>query len=127
MFKYTTACVQAATCVAIMATPIYADQIKLTAASSHPPFLPWVEVITKHVVPETNARLAAMGSENEILWTEAYAGALFNAPNALEEITGGRCGGQLAGRHGCDGCERGIPRVLQLHLNRDCGWRGDDG
>lgn len=89
MFKYTTACVQAATCVAIMATPIYADQIKLTAASSHPPFLPWVEVITKHVVPETNARLAAMGSENEILWTEAYAGALFNAPNALEGVEGG--------------------------------------
>ncbi|MEN8872496.1 MAG: C4-dicarboxylate TRAP transporter substrate-binding protein [Pacificibacter sp.] len=89
MFKFTTACVQAATCVAIMATTAYAEQIKLTAASSHPPFLPWVEVITKHVVPETNARLAAMGSENEVLWTEAYAGALFNAPNALEGVEGG--------------------------------------
>lgn len=89
MFKFTTACVRAATCVAIMATPTYADKIKLTAASSHPPILPWVEVITNHVVPETNARLAAMGSENEIVWTEAYAGALFNAPNALEGVEGG--------------------------------------
>ena len=42
MFKFTTACVQAATCVIIMATTAYAEQIKLTAASSHPPFLPWV-------------------------------------------------------------------------------------
>ena len=88
MFKFTTACVQAATCVAIMATTAHAEQIKLTTASSHPPFLPWVEVITKHVVPETNARLAAMGSENEVLWTEAYAGALFNAQNALEGVEG---------------------------------------
>ena len=42
MFKFTTACVQVATCVTIMATTAYAEQIKLTAASSHPPFLPWV-------------------------------------------------------------------------------------
>lgn len=66
-----------------------AENFKLTAGSSHPPFLPWVEVITKHVVPESNKRLEAMGSDNRIEWTEAYAGALFNAPNALEGVEGG--------------------------------------
>ncbi len=66
-----------------------AETIKLTAGSSHPPFLPWVEVITKHVVPQTNARLEAIGSETRVDWTEAYAGALFNAPNALEGVEGG--------------------------------------
>lgn len=76
----------AAVCLSVCATPALAEKIKMTAASSHPPVLPWVEVITKHIVPETNARLKAMGSENEIVWTEAYAGALFNAPNALEGV-----------------------------------------
>ena len=79
----------AATVAALIAAPSFADTIKLTAGSSHPPFLPWVEVITKHVVPETNKRLEAMGSEHRIEWTEAYAGALFNAPNALEGVEGG--------------------------------------
>jgi TRAP-type C4-dicarboxylate transport system substrate-binding protein len=74
---------------ALLATPALADTFKLTAGSSHPPFLPWVEVITKHVVPETNKRLEAMDSEHKIQWTEAYAGALFNAPNALEGVEGG--------------------------------------
>lgn len=68
---------------------VQAENIKLTAGSSHPPFLPWVEAITKHVVPETNKRLEAMGSDNKIQWTEAYAGSLFNATNALEGVEGG--------------------------------------
>lgn len=75
--------------LAPVAAPVSAKTIKLTAGSSHPPILPWVEVITKHVVPETNKRLEAMGSKNRIQWTEAYAGALFNAPNALEGVEGG--------------------------------------
>lgn len=79
----------ASVCALLCATPALADKIKMTAASSHPPVLPWVEVITNHIVPETNKRLAAMGSDTEILWTEAYAGALFNAPNALEGVETG--------------------------------------
>ena len=74
---------------AMMSFSAHAEVIKLTAGSSHPPFLPWVEVITKHVVPETNVRLAAMGSDTRIEWTEAYAGALFNPVNALEGVEGG--------------------------------------
>lgn len=76
----------ATVCVAAATTFASADTIRMTAGSSHPPVLPWVEVITNHVVPETNARLTAMGSEHQIEWTEAYAGALFNAPNALEGV-----------------------------------------
>ena len=77
--------------VCLMASGIAAsaENFKLTAGSSHPPFLPWVEVITKHVVPETNKRLEAMGSDNRIEWTEAYAGSLFNAFNALEGVESG--------------------------------------
>lgn len=89
MYKLTGTCLQVAACAILFATPTFAEKIKMTAASSHPPVLPWVEVITNHIVPETNKRLAAMGSDNEILWTEAYAGALFNAPNALEGVEGG--------------------------------------
>lgn len=79
----------AAACLALLAAPAAADKIKMTAASSHPPVLPWVDVLTNHVVPESNARLSAMGSDNEIIWTEAYAGALFNASNALEGVEAG--------------------------------------
>ncbi len=78
-----------ATALMLTGIGVQADTIKLTAGSSHPPFLPWVEAITKHVVPETNKRLEAMGSDHTIQWTEAYAGALFNAPNALEGVEGG--------------------------------------
>ncbi|GAA6206810.1 hypothetical protein NBRC116601_01030 [Cognatishimia sp. WU-CL00825] len=76
----------AAVCLAASSTVTFADTIRMTAGSSHPPVLPWVEVITNHVVPETNKRLAAQGSDHQIAWTEAYAGALFNAPNALEGV-----------------------------------------
>ncbi|MEO0386442.1 MAG: C4-dicarboxylate TRAP transporter substrate-binding protein [Pseudomonadota bacterium] len=79
----------AVACLAFAATSASAEKIKMTAASSHPPVLPWIEVITNHIVPETNKRLAAMGSKNEVVWTEAYAGALFNAPNALEGVEAG--------------------------------------
>ncbi len=89
MLKFTRTRLLAAACAMLFATPALADNIKLTAASSHPPVLPWVEVITKHIVPESNKRLKAMGSEHTINWTEAYAGALFNAPNALEGVEGG--------------------------------------
>lgn len=89
MQKFIGTCLQTVVCTLVLAAPALADKIKLTAASSHPPVLPWVEAITNHVVPETNKRLKAMGSEHEILWTEAYAGALFNAANALEGVEGG--------------------------------------
>lgn len=66
-----------------------AEDIALTASSSHPPILPWVSTIKNHVVPESNKKLAAMGSKYRIKWTEAYAGSLYNFQNTLEGIEEG--------------------------------------
>jgi TRAP-type C4-dicarboxylate transport system substrate-binding protein len=62
---------------------------KLTAASSHPPIVPWVAVIKNHVVPQSNARLKEIGSPDSIQWTQAYAGALYNFNNTLEGVQDG--------------------------------------
>ena len=79
----------AAAALAVSIAGADAKIYKLTAGSSHPPVVPWVETITKHVVPQSNVRLKAMGSPNSIQWTEAYAGALYNFKNTLEGIEDG--------------------------------------
>lgn len=82
-------CALTALAVATLSNPASAETIKMTAASSHPDFLPWVSVLSKHVVPESNKRLEAAGIDLKIDWTESYAGALFDASNALESLEGG--------------------------------------
>ncbi len=64
-----------------------AAEFKLTASSSHPPVIPWVNVIKTYVVPESVKRAKALG--HTIKWTEAYAGALYNFKNTLEGIEEG--------------------------------------
>ncbi|MEM1047694.1 MAG: C4-dicarboxylate TRAP transporter substrate-binding protein [Pseudomonadota bacterium] len=66
-----------------------ANRIKLTIASSHPTTVPWVGTLQKHVVPETNKRLAAMGSDIEVSWTESYGGALYKFDKTLEAVEQG--------------------------------------
>lgn len=66
-----------------------ATEFKLTAGSSHPPILPWVQVIKEHVVPESNRMLKELGINHTIKWTEAYAGALYNFNNTLEGVGDG--------------------------------------
>jgi len=61
-----------------------ADEIRLTIASSHTTGLPWVGVMASLVVPESNRRLEAMGSEHRIRWTEAYGGSLYKFNHTLE-------------------------------------------
>jgi len=63
-----------------------AETIRLTIASSHPTAVPWVGVLTKHVVPESNKRLKAMGSKYQIKWTESYGGALYKFDKTLEAV-----------------------------------------
>jgi len=58
----------------------------LTIASSHTTGLPWVGVMHTLVVPESNARLEAMGSPNRIRWTESYGGSLYKYNHTLEAI-----------------------------------------
>ncbi|HEX6993746.1 MAG TPA: C4-dicarboxylate TRAP transporter substrate-binding protein [Gammaproteobacteria bacterium] len=60
--------------------------IPLTIASSHTTGLPWVGVMHELVVPESNARLAAMGSPYRIRWTETYGGSLYKYGNTLEAV-----------------------------------------
>jgi TRAP-type C4-dicarboxylate transport system substrate-binding protein len=64
----------------------HAEEFKLTIASSHTTALPWVGVMHTLVVPETNARLAAMGSPHRIRWTEVYGGSLYKFENTLEAV-----------------------------------------
>jgi TRAP-type C4-dicarboxylate transport system substrate-binding protein len=65
---------------------VRAETIRLTIASSHTTGLPWVGVMSTLVVPESNRRLEAMGSENRIRWTEAYGGSLYKFGNTLEAV-----------------------------------------
>ncbi|MEM1314899.1 MAG: C4-dicarboxylate ABC transporter substrate-binding protein, partial [Pseudomonadota bacterium] len=58
-----------------LAAPATAETYELTIASSHPTVLPWVGVLEQHLVPETHTRLAAMGSDDRVEWTETYGGA----------------------------------------------------
>ncbi len=66
-----------------------ANEIKLTMASSHPTAVPWVGVLENHVVPESNKRLEAAGSESRIKWTESYGGALYKFDKTLEAVSDG--------------------------------------
>jgi TRAP-type C4-dicarboxylate transport system substrate-binding protein len=70
----------------MLAAPAGAETVKLTIASSHTTALAWVGVMHTLVVPESNRRLAAMGSPNRIRWTEAYGGSLYKYANTLEAI-----------------------------------------
>lgn len=63
-----------------------AETVRLTIASSHTTALPWVGVMHSLVVPESNRRLEAMGSEHRIRWTEAYGGSLYKYANTLEAV-----------------------------------------
>lgn len=63
-----------------------AETVDLTISSSHTTALPWVGVMHSLVVPESNRRLAAMGSNNRIRWTEIYGGSLYKYENTLEAI-----------------------------------------
>ena len=77
--------------VAPLASSLAADvkTHRLTIASSHPTAVPWVGVMHKHVVPQSNKRLKALGSKNQIRWTESYGGALYKFDKTLEAVADG--------------------------------------
>ena len=66
-----------------------ASTVKLTIASSHPTAVPWVGTLQNFVVPETNKRLQAMGSDIQVDWTESYGGALYKFDKTLEAVEQG--------------------------------------
>lgn len=66
-----------------------AETFDLTMASSHPTVLPWVGVLSSHIVAETNNRLEAMGSDDRVEWTENYGGSLYGFQDTLEAVEDG--------------------------------------
>ncbi|MBN1237020.1 MAG: C4-dicarboxylate TRAP transporter substrate-binding protein [Gammaproteobacteria bacterium] len=63
-----------------------AEPLPLTIASSHTTGLPWVGVMHTVFVPQSNARLEAIGSEYRIRWTESYGGSLYKYSHTLEAV-----------------------------------------
>lgn len=63
-----------------------ADEFRMTAGGPQSTNLPWIGVIQRVVVPESNARLRAAGSPHSIVWREAYGGSLYKWQNTLEAI-----------------------------------------
>jgi TRAP-type C4-dicarboxylate transport system substrate-binding protein len=70
-------------------TAVQARDYKMTIGSSHPPVLPWTIPLKELIVPESNKRLKAKGLPDQIQWTEAYAGSLYDFNNTLEGIGDG--------------------------------------
>jgi TRAP-type C4-dicarboxylate transport system substrate-binding protein len=75
--------------LAALTLPAAAREYKMTIGSSHPPFLPWTQPLKTLIVPESNKRLKALGLPDTIIWTEAYAGALYDFNNTLEGVGDG--------------------------------------
>lgn len=76
--------------VAAFALPAAADQtFKLTIASSHPPALPWVGLMSTLFVPEVNKRVAALNKGYKIEWREAYGGQLYKMNATLTSVEQG--------------------------------------
>lgn len=75
--------------LALFAAPGHAETFKMTMASSHGAFLPWVGPLSTVVVAEANNRLEAKGSADRIEWTESYAGALYGYNDTLEAVADG--------------------------------------
>lgn len=70
----------------MLAASAAAETIRLTAGGPQSASLPWIGVISRVVVPESNNRLRASGSAHDIAWREAYGGSLYKWQNSLEAI-----------------------------------------
>jgi len=85
--------IQSALCAVLAATGIMAAQaqqtFKLTIASSHPPAIPWVGLMSTVFVPEVNKRVAELGKGYKIEWREAYGGQLYKANATLTSVEQG--------------------------------------
>jgi len=74
--------------VTAIVMPLFAmaESFRLTAGGPQSASLPWIGVIQTLVIPESNRRLAAAGSEHRIVWREAFGGSLYKWQNSLEAI-----------------------------------------
>lgn len=71
----------------IFPVPVFAlETIPITIAASHPTTVPWISALQTNVVAPANDRLAAMGSNYRIDWTEAFGGSLYDFNETLEAV-----------------------------------------
>jgi len=87
--RMTTGAMAAAAMLALTALPASATDYKMTMGSSHPPVLPWTIPLKVLIVPDSNKILQQVGIPDRIIWTEAYAGALYDFNNTLEGVGDG--------------------------------------
>ncbi len=82
--------IQSALCAVLAASGVLAAQaqqtFKLTIASSHPPAIPWVGLMSTVFVPEVNKRVAELNKGYKIEWREAYGGQLYKANATLTSV-----------------------------------------
>ena len=64
-------------------------EIRLVIASGHATAFQWIEMVRDFFVPEIDRRLAALGGERRIVWTEAYGGSLTKLGSELETLEAG--------------------------------------
>ncbi len=85
--------IQSALCAVLLASGVMAAQaqqtFKLTIASSHPPAIPWVGLMSTVFVPEVNKRVAELNKGYKIEWREAYGGQLYKANATLTSVEQG--------------------------------------
>ena len=65
------------------------NTIRLTVAAVHPPTTPWVKLIGAQFVPEVSERVAALGRDLKIEWSEFYGGQLYKMNAALTSVSDG--------------------------------------
>lgn len=79
----------AAVLAASVAGSAQAEEFRITVAAGHPPVSLGVAGVQKFFIPEINRRLAEMGGEHSIEWTEAYGGSLADFNGVLEAVEDG--------------------------------------
>ncbi|MBF9030975.1 hypothetical protein HKCCE3408_11270 [Rhodobacterales bacterium HKCCE3408] len=73
----------------LTASGLCAETLSLTVVAGHPPITKGVAGVRDFFIPEVNRRLAEAGSEYDIDWTEAYAGAVADVNGVLEAVESG--------------------------------------
>src|SRR5262249_9024803 len=80
--------------VAIVAAPatVRADTFEITVSAAHGPQLPWIRMLADYFMPEVDQRLKQAGSKHNIVWKEAFSGALAKTGGELAAIEEGTSG-----------------------------------
>ncbi|MBU2513864.1 C4-dicarboxylate TRAP transporter substrate-binding protein [bacterium] len=79
----------AAIMFAASVSTVAAKTHKITVVAGHPPIFLWVTLTRDFFIPEVDKRLEEAGSEDKIVWNQAYGGTIAKIGGALEAIESG--------------------------------------